>query len=215
LSTLLRSRGLSVDPLVRTIESSQALNAYSYVENNPLTVTDPSGYLGSSNDRSEGPSRNNNTAPGVGGGFGSRLDFFMNFDFVIVDFTWQARTNPCAVPKMLASPLGVAAQAQVSCAATSRAKPDFYRAARELVGRYRAAAPVWHPRYNRSHRHQSTDSRWLSDLRLSRQQRDGTCRLSSADARRAAFARYGSSNALCRHTCSQQVVKADGGNGEG
>jgi len=37
-------RFLSVDPIIQTIGMSQALNPYSYVMNNPLTLIDPSGY---------------------------------------------------------------------------------------------------------------------------------------------------------------------------
>ncbi len=37
-------RFLSADPIVQTINLSQALNPYSYVMNMPLTLTDPSGY---------------------------------------------------------------------------------------------------------------------------------------------------------------------------
>jgi RHS repeat-associated protein len=37
-------RFLSVDPIVNTIALSQALNPYSYVMNNPLSMIDPSGY---------------------------------------------------------------------------------------------------------------------------------------------------------------------------
>ena len=37
-------RFLSVDPFVKDIANSQDLNAYSYVINNPLSATDPSGY---------------------------------------------------------------------------------------------------------------------------------------------------------------------------
>ncbi len=36
-------RFLSVDPVIQTIEASQALNAYAYVWNNPLKYTDPTG----------------------------------------------------------------------------------------------------------------------------------------------------------------------------
>jgi RHS repeat-associated protein len=38
------ARFLSVDPIIPTISLSQALNPYSYVMNNPLTLIDPSGY---------------------------------------------------------------------------------------------------------------------------------------------------------------------------
>ncbi|TQV65654.1 RHS repeat-associated core domain-containing protein, partial [Exilibacterium tricleocarpae] len=38
-------RFLSADPFVRDITNLQALNRYSYVENNPLSYTDPSGYF--------------------------------------------------------------------------------------------------------------------------------------------------------------------------
>jgi len=37
-------RFLSADPIVQTINVSQAINPFSYVMNNPLTLTDPSGY---------------------------------------------------------------------------------------------------------------------------------------------------------------------------
>jgi len=37
-------RFLSADPIIQTIALSQALNPYSYVMNNPLTLIDPSGY---------------------------------------------------------------------------------------------------------------------------------------------------------------------------
>jgi len=37
-------RFLSADPIIQTINLSQALNPYSYVMNMPLTLTDPSGY---------------------------------------------------------------------------------------------------------------------------------------------------------------------------
>lgn len=37
-------RFLSVDPIIQTISLSQALNPFSYVMNNPLTLIDPSGY---------------------------------------------------------------------------------------------------------------------------------------------------------------------------
>ena len=37
-------RFLSADPIIKTISLSQALNPYSYVMNNPLTLIDPSGY---------------------------------------------------------------------------------------------------------------------------------------------------------------------------
>lgn len=38
------ARFLSVDPLVQSPTNSQSLNRYSYVMNNPLSLTDPSGY---------------------------------------------------------------------------------------------------------------------------------------------------------------------------
>lgn len=38
------ARFLSVDPIIPTIALSQALNPFSYVMNNPLTLIDPSGY---------------------------------------------------------------------------------------------------------------------------------------------------------------------------
>ena len=38
-------RFLSADPFIQDRTSSQALNRYSYVENNPLSYTDPSGYF--------------------------------------------------------------------------------------------------------------------------------------------------------------------------
>ena len=37
-------RFLSADPIIQTIQLSQALNPYSYVMNNPLALIDPSGY---------------------------------------------------------------------------------------------------------------------------------------------------------------------------
>ena len=37
-------RFLSPDPIIQTLGLSQALNAYSYVMNNPLSLIDPSGY---------------------------------------------------------------------------------------------------------------------------------------------------------------------------
>jgi hypothetical protein len=37
-------RFLSADPIIQTIHLSQALNPFSYVMNNPLTLIDPSGY---------------------------------------------------------------------------------------------------------------------------------------------------------------------------
>lgn len=37
-------RVLSVDPIVPTLGLSQAVNPFSYVMNNPLSLTDPSGY---------------------------------------------------------------------------------------------------------------------------------------------------------------------------
>ncbi|MEZ5499833.1 MAG: RHS repeat-associated core domain-containing protein [Steroidobacteraceae bacterium] len=37
-------RFLSADPIIQTIELSQALNPFSYVMNNPLSLVDPSGY---------------------------------------------------------------------------------------------------------------------------------------------------------------------------
>ncbi len=39
------ARMVSADPLVSDMFSGQALNRYSYVDNNPLTYTDPTGYL--------------------------------------------------------------------------------------------------------------------------------------------------------------------------
>lgn len=39
-------RFLSVDPFIQLPESSQSINAYSYLMNNPLAGTDPSGYVG-------------------------------------------------------------------------------------------------------------------------------------------------------------------------
>lgn len=38
-------RFLSADPFVQDITNSQALNAYAYVQNNPLSFTDPSGFV--------------------------------------------------------------------------------------------------------------------------------------------------------------------------
>jgi RHS repeat-associated protein len=37
-------RFLSADPIIQTLSESQALNPYTYVMNNPLTLIDPSGY---------------------------------------------------------------------------------------------------------------------------------------------------------------------------
>lgn len=37
-------RFLTADPLIQAPRNSQSLNRYSYVVNNPLTLTDPSGY---------------------------------------------------------------------------------------------------------------------------------------------------------------------------
>ena len=39
-------RFLSADPIIQTIALSQALNPFSYVMNNPLTLIDPTGYFG-------------------------------------------------------------------------------------------------------------------------------------------------------------------------
>jgi RHS repeat-associated protein len=39
------ARFLSVDPFIQFPELSQSLNGYSYVLNNPLSATDPTGYL--------------------------------------------------------------------------------------------------------------------------------------------------------------------------
>jgi RHS repeat-associated protein len=39
------SRFLSADPNIRAPSNAQSLNRYAYVENNPLTFTDPSGYV--------------------------------------------------------------------------------------------------------------------------------------------------------------------------
>ena len=39
-------RFMSADPFVQFAESTQGLNRYSYVDNNPLSFTDPSGYFG-------------------------------------------------------------------------------------------------------------------------------------------------------------------------
>jgi hypothetical protein len=41
---------LSVDPFIRGVGNSQGLNPYSYIINNPLAGTDPSGYMVHSND---------------------------------------------------------------------------------------------------------------------------------------------------------------------
>ncbi|MBK9664652.1 MAG: hypothetical protein IPO61_02610 [Gammaproteobacteria bacterium] len=38
-------RFLSADPFVQDITNLQGLNRYSYVENNPLSYTDPSGFF--------------------------------------------------------------------------------------------------------------------------------------------------------------------------
>jgi RHS repeat-associated protein len=38
-------RFLSADPFIQSIDESQNLNRYSYVQNNPLSATDPSGYF--------------------------------------------------------------------------------------------------------------------------------------------------------------------------
>ncbi len=38
-------RFLSADPFIQDATNSQALNAYSYVLNNPLSFTDPSGFF--------------------------------------------------------------------------------------------------------------------------------------------------------------------------
>jgi RHS repeat-associated protein len=40
-------RFLQADPMVEDAKDSQGLNRYSYVLNNPLSLTDPSGYLAS------------------------------------------------------------------------------------------------------------------------------------------------------------------------
>jgi len=38
-------RFLSVDPFIQAPGNSQSMNPYSYIMNNPLSGTDPSGYL--------------------------------------------------------------------------------------------------------------------------------------------------------------------------
>lgn len=60
-------RFLSVDPIVQAPGNSQSLNPYSYVFNNPLSGTDPSGYAACVSDSSEecgdlGPARQNFSA---------------------------------------------------------------------------------------------------------------------------------------------------------
>jgi RHS repeat-associated protein len=58
----LLGRFISADPFVQDPFNSQSLNRYSYVFNNPLTFTDPSGFCAS-------------TADGCGGGFFSTIGF--------------------------------------------------------------------------------------------------------------------------------------------
>ncbi|MFT5451759.1 MAG: RHS repeat-associated protein, partial [Enterobacterales bacterium] len=41
-------RFLSVDPFIQDPDNSQSMNPYSYIMNNPLSGTDPSGYLSES-----------------------------------------------------------------------------------------------------------------------------------------------------------------------
>lgn len=52
-------RFLSADPIIQNKANSQSLNPYSYIGNNPLSGTDPSGYeacTGSHIDRGDGSS---------------------------------------------------------------------------------------------------------------------------------------------------------------
>jgi hypothetical protein len=46
-------RFLSVDPFIQSPTSTQSLNPYTYIFNNPLSGTDPSGYC-SKNDKKGG-----------------------------------------------------------------------------------------------------------------------------------------------------------------
>ena len=38
-------RFLSVDPFIQSPSSTQSLNPYTYIQNNPLSGTDPTGYI--------------------------------------------------------------------------------------------------------------------------------------------------------------------------
>ena len=70
-------RFLSVDPVIQSPTNSQSLNPYSYIMNNPLAGTDPTGYMAIDNLRErmrereeqsrsmpKGPPAGNNTVGG-------------------------------------------------------------------------------------------------------------------------------------------------------
>ncbi len=48
-------RFLSADPIIEAIDNLQTYNRYSYVRNNPVTFTDPSGFQKAANDGDKGP----------------------------------------------------------------------------------------------------------------------------------------------------------------
>ncbi|MCK7632305.1 hypothetical protein M0D73_21070 [Shewanella putrefaciens] len=76
-------RFMSVDPFIQSPTSTQGVNPYSYIMNNPLAGTDPTGYLAECPDRNEGcpkpeeekPEKNRRTR----GGFVDRV-IYQNSD---------------------------------------------------------------------------------------------------------------------------------------
>jgi hypothetical protein len=53
-------RFLSVDPFIQSPSSTQSINAYSYIMNNPMAGTDPTGYKSESQSCSTGTNTNRN-----------------------------------------------------------------------------------------------------------------------------------------------------------
>ena len=61
---------LSVDPIIQAPGNSQSLNPYSYIMNNPLAGTDPSGYASTANEKIETKTRTKRIPPPTGSRLG-------------------------------------------------------------------------------------------------------------------------------------------------